>query len=147
MSDTDVHVRGGAERRLGAAPTGWGHPPIGPIVKLLLAYVIGVEVLLQGIFGRVHIPGIGEWGRYPLAIPHGEIVGGAVIGALYGLVAMGLILVYRANRIINFAQAQLGTVPAVLALLLIARHGWPYLLALVVMLVGAVILGATVEVT
>ena len=39
---------------------------------------------------------------------------------------MGLILVYKANRIINFAQAQLGAVPAVVALLLIARHGTPY---------------------
>jgi branched-chain amino acid transport system permease protein len=75
------------------------------------------------------------------------LVGGAVIGALYGLVAMGLILVYRANRIINFAQAQLGSVPAVLALLLIARRGWPYLAAIPVMLVGAVILGGVAEVT
>ena len=33
---------------------------------------------------------------------------------------------HRANRIINFAQAQLGAVPAVLALLLVSLKGWSY---------------------
>src|SRR5439155_18344517 len=79
-------------------------------------------------------------------IPHGVMLGGAVIGALYGLVAMGLILVYKANRIISFAQAQLGSVPAVVGLLLIARHGWPYLAVLPMVLVGSVLLGGVVEV-
>jgi branched-chain amino acid transport system permease protein len=58
---------------------------------------------------------------------------------------MGLILVYRANRIINFAQAQLGAVPAVLAVLLISIKGWNYFAVLPVLLGGAALLGAGVD--
>ena len=78
--------------------------------------------------------------------PVGTIIYGGVIGALYGLIAIGLILVYRANRVVNFAQAGLGAVPAVVALLLITNHGWSYFAAVPVLLVGAVVLGAAVEI-
>src|SRR5438045_8803618 len=40
--------------------------------------------------------------------PRGEFLWGAIVGLLYAMVAFGLILVHRANRIINFAQAELG---------------------------------------
>ena len=134
-----------------ALRSAWRHRIAGPAIRVALAYVLIVEVATQLLFGRIDIPGVRvswlEIGRYPQSIPRGVLVGGAVIGALYGLIAMGLILVYRANRIINFAQAQLGSVPAVVALLLIARHGWPYLAAIPVMLVGAAVLGGVVEVT
>ena len=124
------------------------HPRWGPLLVALIAYFVVVEGIVQLIFGRVEVPLIGfDVGRYDLPVPRGEILGGAVLGALYGLVAMGLILVYRANRIINFAQAQLGSVPAVVALLLIAKHGVPYLVAIPIMLGLAIVLGATVEMT
>ena len=45
------------------------------------------------------------------------------------LLAAGIVIVYRANRIVNFAQAELGAVPANLALLLIAARHWNYFLA------------------
>jgi branched-chain amino acid transport system permease protein len=129
----------------------WRHRVAGPVLRAVLAYVVLIEIADQWLFGRIDIPNAHiswlEVGRYPDAIPRGVLLGGAVIGALYGLVAMGLILIYKANRIINFAQAQLGAVPAVVALLLIARHGTPYLLAIPVMLVGAAVLGGVVEVT
>src|SRR5688500_2911621 len=107
----------------------WQHPRYGAVVKVVLGYFLLIEVGIQLIFGKVTILGI-EMGRYDLAVPRGEILGGAVIGVLYALIGMGIILVYRANRIINFAQAQLGAVPAVVALLLIAKRGWPYLAAI-----------------
>src|SRR5438309_8545966 len=56
--------------------------------------------------------------------PLGVIVRGMVIGGLYALVALGLALVYRANRIINFAQGDLGGAPAALAVLLIVSLKW-----------------------
>ncbi len=134
-------------KALAPLQTAWRHPRWGPVVKVVVAYVVLVEGFVQLIFGRVVIPLVGiSAGRYPSPLPRGVFVGGAVIGALYGLVGMGLILVYRANRIINFAQAQLGSVPAVVVLLLIARHGFPYLLAIPLMLVMAALLGATVEI-
>ncbi|MBA2608845.1 MAG: branched-chain amino acid ABC transporter permease [Actinobacteria bacterium] len=46
------------------------------------------------------------------------IVFGLQRGAIFGLVGLGLALVYKATRILNFAQGELGTVPAFAALML-----------------------------
>jgi branched-chain amino acid transport system permease protein len=116
-----------------------------------VGYVVLVEGGLQALFGHIDIPFVDipalEIGRKADSIPRGVIIGGMVIGSLYALVAMGIILVYRANRVINFAQASLGAVPATLAILLIARRGVPYLVAVPIAIVGAAALGAGVEVT
>jgi branched-chain amino acid transport system permease protein len=77
--------------------------------------------------------------------PAGIVVRGLVVGGLTALVALGMALVYRANRIINFAQADLGLAPTVLAFLLIDRSGWPYPVALGVGLAAAVLLAGTTE--
>ena len=85
----------------------------------------------------------------------GIIVQGALVGSLSALLATGIALVYRANRIVNFAQGDLGVVPAVLAIFLIAGDvpggppdwvtGQPYLVGLFVGLAAALALGALVE--
>ena len=77
--------------------------------------------------------------------PAGIVVRGLVVGGLTALVALGMALVYRANRIINFAQADLGLAPTVLAFLLLDQAGLPYPVVVVVGLVAAVGLGATTE--
>jgi branched-chain amino acid transport system permease protein len=77
--------------------------------------------------------------------PLGEFVFGALIGLLYALLAFGLILVYRANRIINFAQAEMGSVAALLGVLLIKVDHVPYLLAFVIAIVAAALSGLVVE--
>lgn len=123
----------------------WHHPRWGWIVKGVVAWIVLVEIGVQALFGRVGLGPV-SLGRRPEAVPREVLVGGMVIGALYALVGMGLILVYRGNRIINFAQAQLGAVPAVVALLLIAKRGWPYLGVLPIVIVGAAILGGVSEV-
>ncbi len=78
-------------------------------------------------------------------VPLGAWLRGVVIGLLTALLAMGMALVYRANRVLNFAQADLGFVPATLAVGLIVFSGLPYLFGLGVGLVAAVVLGAIVE--
>ena len=45
-------------------------------------------------------------------------------------VALGLVLVYRANRIVNFAQAELGSVAAVLAIQFVLQWHWNYFAAI-----------------
>ena len=55
--------------------------------------------------------------------PAGIVVRGLVVGGLTALVALGMALVYRANRIVNFAQADLGLAPTVLTFLLLDRSG------------------------
>lgn len=66
-----------------------------------------------------------------------------IIGGLTALISFGIALVYRANRIVNFAQGDLGPVPTVVAVVLIASVGLPYFAALGVGLAVAVGLGAT----
>jgi hypothetical protein len=51
----------------------------------------------------------------------GIVVQGALIGSLTAMFAVGLALIYRANRIVNFAQGDLGAVPALFAVLLVAK--------------------------
>jgi branched-chain amino acid transport system permease protein len=77
--------------------------------------------------------------------PLGVYVQGVVIGGLTSLLAFGLALTYRSNRIINFAQGDLGGIPATLAVLLILGPGVPYLLAFPAGLAAAIALGALVE--
>ena len=86
-------------------------------------------------------PSIGSDGRYLW----GLVLQGLTLGLLTSLVALGMALVYRANRIINFGQADLGLVPAALAIDLIAFSGLSYVLALVIGLAAALVVGAVVE--
>jgi ABC-type branched-subunit amino acid transport system ATPase component/branched-subunit amino acid ABC-type transport system permease component len=71
---------------------------------------------------------------------------GLVLGSLSALVAMGLVLVWRANHIVNFAQGDLGGLAAVLAASLIVGPGWSFFPAVAVGLVTALALGALIEV-
>ncbi len=77
--------------------------------------------------------------------PAGVLVRGAVIGGLTALISFGIALVHRANRIVNFAQGDLGTVPTMAAVLLIVGPGVPYFLAFGAGLVLAVVLGGLVQ--
>lgn len=120
----------------------WDHPLYGFLLRGVLGYVVLVEIVLQLAFGEVPLLGLGPRGS---SLPRGVFINGLVVGTLYALIAMGLILVYRANRVINFAQAQLGAVPAVLALLLMTIHDWPYLVVVPIALGGGALLGGAVE--
>jgi branched-chain amino acid transport system permease protein len=79
-------------------------------------------------------------------MPVGVWVQGAVLGLLGSLMAVGLGLTFRLNKVVNFAQGDLGTAPAVLAVGLIAFSGVNYFLGLLTGLVGAVVLTATLEI-
>ena len=70
---------------------------------------------------------------------------GVIVGLLTALVAMGMALIYRSNRIINFAQGDLGLVPTVLAVGIIAVSGLPWLVGMIAGLAAALVLGAVVE--
>ncbi len=71
---------------------------------------------------------------------------GLVTGSLSALTAMGIVLVYRANKVVNFAQASLGAIAAVLAASLIAGPGWSFWAASAAGLLAALALGGLVEV-
>lgn len=64
----------------------------------------------------------------------GEVMVGVTYGLQYGLLALGLVLVYRAGRFVNVAHGQMGVLGAlVLGRLALDAHV-PYLLALVMAL-------------
>lgn len=75
------------------------------------------------------------------------VVLGIIQGLLYGLLAVALVLVYRAQRFVNFAQANLGLISSVLLGKLVLDLGVPYLLAVPIALAAAVALGAVTELT
>lgn len=77
--------------------------------------------------------------------PLGVLVQGTIVGGLTALIAFGIALIYRANRIVNFAQGDLGGAPASLAVLLIVGPGLNYFIAVPVGIIAGVALGALVE--
>ena len=77
-------------------------------------------------------------------MPVGLWVRGLVLGVLAAMLAVGMALIYRANRVINFAQADLGTVPTGFAAALILFWQWPYLVGLGAGMLGAIVLGMVV---
>ena len=71
---------------------------------------------------------------------------GVVTGSLSALTAMGIVLIYRANQIVNFAQASLGAIAATLAASLVAGPDWSFWLAAPVGILAALAIGGFVEV-
>jgi branched-chain amino acid transport system permease protein len=81
---------------------------------------------------------------FHLSLPY--FVDGVVLGSLYGIIAVALILIYRTNRIINFAVGAIGAVPAIFALVLDAHDQIPYLLVLPIALIGGPLFGALTDI-
>lgn len=73
------------------------------------------------------------------------VVDGIVNGLVYGLVGMGVVLVYRSTRVINFAVAAMGLPSAGLMALLVLRYHFAYWLALPIALVVGLAFGAASE--
>ena len=70
---------------------------------------------------------------------------GAVGGLVIALVAMGLVLTYRATKVINFAVGNMGLPAAALLVLLVVNHGVGYWAALAVGLVAGAAFALGVE--
>lgn len=75
-----------------------------------------------------------------------NLLNGIALGSLYGIIGVALVLVYRTSRIINFAAAALGAVPAITALLMTTTWGVSYLLTLPLAIVGGLAVGALTDV-
>jgi ABC-type branched-subunit amino acid transport system ATPase component/ABC-type branched-subunit amino acid transport system permease subunit len=70
---------------------------------------------------------------------------GLVQGLLYALVAFGLLLIYRATGVINFAHGQIGAFGGYIMALLFIRYDIPYSLSMPLALVTGVVLGMVSE--
>ncbi|MBI2710374.1 MAG: ABC transporter permease [Actinobacteria bacterium] len=78
-------------------------------------------------------------------MPPGLVLRGVLVGGLTALVAIGMALIYRSDRILNLAQADLGGPSAVLAIMLVTAWGWSWYVAVGAGLAAAAVLGAVVE--
>jgi ABC-type branched-subunit amino acid transport system permease subunit len=79
------------------------------------------------------------------SLPPAILLQGLISGLEYGLLALGLVLVYRTSRVLNFAQGQMGVVGAVLLAKLVEDYHVGYWPALVVALVVGALSGAATE--
>lgn len=55
------------------------------------------------------------------------VVLGLIAGGIYGLLAVGVVLVYRGSGALNFAQGEMGTVGLFAAWWLVTDHGLPWI--------------------
>jgi branched-chain amino acid transport system permease protein len=94
--------------------------------------------------------GLVGWGLAALLLPNGAPLGVVLIGVIFGtvtaLLGMGIILIYRVNRIINFSYAGMGGVAGVLGVHLYLESGVPYFLAIAVAVVVGLVVGGLTEV-
>ena len=67
---------------------------------------------------------------------------GIGIGAVYALVALGFVLIFRATNVVNFAQGEFSMVAAYLMVVFAVDLGWPYWLSFLLSLAGMALLGA-----
>lgn len=73
------------------------------------------------------------------------VVIGLVNGGIYGLLALGIVLVYRGSRVLNFAQGELGTVGLYLAYWLSVKNTQPFWVGALGAVAVAVVLGLLFE--
>jgi branched-chain amino acid transport system permease protein len=70
---------------------------------------------------------------------------GLAIGSIYGLVALGFAVIFKATEVFNFAQGMLVVVGAYLAVLFISQMQLPFAVAVVCILASAAVLGMVIQ--
>jgi ABC-type branched-subunit amino acid transport system ATPase component/branched-subunit amino acid ABC-type transport system permease component len=70
---------------------------------------------------------------------------GLGVGAIYAMLAQGLVLIYRGSGILNLAHGAMAMAGAYLYWQLRFEHGWPFVLAFVVAVVLTALVGAIIH--
>ncbi len=117
----------------GSVPVG---ADLGRRRRAITAAATGVAVLAAYAVADAVLPG---------HLPAGVVLKGVVLGGLQAMVAMGLVLLYRAFRVVNFAQGALGAVGLTIAVVLTSGAHWGYAEAVPAGLVATVVLGWVID--
>src|SRR5262245_23960156 len=72
---------------------------------------------------------------------------GFVDGLSIGLLALGIVLIYRSSRVINFSVGALGSFSAALLALLVIQYHWNFWPSAIVAVAAGAVFAAIVELT
>ena len=115
--------------------------PPGSLTRRALVWVGLLAALL--IYTQLYLVGSGHGGR---GTPAAILFQGLLIGLMNALTAAGIVLIYRTNRIINFAQTAIGLVAVVFVANMIAYQSkFPFFLTIIIALIAAGLVGALVD--
>lgn len=73
------------------------------------------------------------------------VIAGLGYGAIYALVALGLVLIFKTTGVINFAAGAMGTAVTMVLWTVLAQLNLPFIVAWLVALVAALLIGALTE--
>ncbi|MGM0569387.1 branched-chain amino acid ABC transporter permease [Marinobacter sp.] len=73
------------------------------------------------------------------------ILSGIAIGCVYGLVALGFVLIYKATEVVNFAQGELMMFGAFVALTMGGLQFMPFWLSVILAVLAMALIGGAVE--
>ena len=74
-----------------------------------------------------------------------QLINGVAQGCIYGLVAIGFVLIYKATETVSFVQGELMMLGAFLGLVLMTMLGFPYWLAVPATMIGMAAFGMLLE--
>ena len=101
-----------------------------------------VSAIVAALVLTVLILGRGD----PLG-PNSYVVIGISQGCVYGLLALGLVLVYKGSRVFNFAQGEFGTLAAFAVFLMTEQWNLsiPYFVAMLIAILFVILVGIVME--
>jgi branched-chain amino acid transport system permease protein len=73
------------------------------------------------------------------------IIGGVAQGCIYGLIALGFVLIYKATETVSFAQGELMMLGAFCGLALMTFLGWPFWLSVLSSIAAMAVFGMLAE--
>ena len=73
------------------------------------------------------------------------VISGVAQGCIYGLIALGLVLIYKTTETVSFAQGELMMLGAFAGFALMTLGGWPFWLAMVTTIVVLALFGFGLE--
>jgi branched-chain amino acid transport system permease protein len=74
------------------------------------------------------------------------LINGLIVGALYGVVAMSFVLIYKASQVVNFAQGEFLLIGAWVCWWFMTHHQVPFVWAMLLTFVFMLVLGVLLQV-
>ncbi|MBM6596479.1 branched-chain amino acid ABC transporter permease [Microvirga sp. BT291] len=74
------------------------------------------------------------------------LVNGVIVGALYGVVAMSFVLIYKASQVVNFAQGEFLLIGAWVCWWLLTKYQIPFFAGMAITLVFMLVFGVALQI-